>query len=204
MDKLKELVKDKRVCIIGSLPPDGLDVSAFDIVIRLNDWWAYDEGRADVLFHIGASPKIKVAWLLQSMAEKAGLKLVLLYRGAEHDKMKRILGYHKIDCVSYDNDTPELLPLRKWFNLRGHSPSTGMVSIYALCQCEPQSLHVTGMDLYAKEPDHCGWSRHFPLGHVFWIRKLRQEKEFLSIGQDLEAGIEYWTKQDREAVETGV
>src|SRR5210317_1843317 len=86
MRELYKLCKDKNVCLIGSVPPkkstrieeikkgesaagiavatDQIKYLQDDVVVRCNDWWAHDEGRMDVLFHIGASTKIKISWLL--------------------------------------------------------------------------------------------------------------------------------------------
>jgi len=196
-DKLQKLVDNKAVCIVLSTPPEFVDLSEYDFVVRCNDWWAYDEGRCDILFHIGASHKIKPSWMASKTAADAELQMLCLYNdGAESSKMKRVVGFHKVPVCLYDNQTSLHAPLRKHFGVRGSSPSTGLIATYTLCKCLPRKLYVTGGDLYATEPEHAGWARHNPIEHCYWYRRLYKEHKFLSLGPDMWRGVKTWENRD--------
>ena len=197
-----EIFKNKKVVIIGSTPPAGFPIDDFDVVVRCNDWWATDEGRCDVLFHIGTSTKLKCGYMLGHHKMIPQLKDLFLYRdGAEAAKMAKICHFHKIEVHAYDKLSEHLKPLRHWFGLYGTSPSTGLIATYTVCLHEPELLVVTGADLYMNEMDHTGWARHNPIGHCKWYRKLGSQYDFLRIGQDLATGIEHW---EAEAKAKGV
>lgn len=193
MKHLKKLIKDKRVALIGSIPPTSFNPDDFDHVVRCNDWWSVDEGPGDILFHIGGSPKIKVTWLLSQDAMKDQLKLLCLYsEGVSSKALKLVAECIKLPVDEYNMQTSLLRPLRAWFEVRGTSPSTGLTACYAICQYKPKELFVTGANLYANEPDHVGWHRHNPIGHCHWYKQLVAEHEFLRLGEDLQEGIIYW------------
>lgn len=190
---IRDAVRDKNVCLIGSVPPDGVDLNRYDVVVRCNDWWFYDGGRCEILFHIGASPKLKVSAYLADIIEQTDIKLLCLYAdGAEAGKIIKICGFQNLPTWLYTKQSTELQGLRKYFDIRGGSPSTGLTAAYLLCQTNPKSLHVTGMDLYSNEPNHVGWHRHLPLAHCHWYRKLVYDFDFLTLGPDLMKGIAYW------------
>jgi hypothetical protein len=195
LQSIKELVEGKKVALIGSVPPAGFDPKPWDIIVRCNDWWGVAGGRCDILFHIGASPRLKVSWLLQELCLNAGLKAMVLFEGAEHKKMSRIAEFHNLPVVTHNKETEFSAPLRRWFELRGTSPSTGLFAAYTLSLLKPQYLLITGMDLYASEPNHDGWHKHNPLGHVHWFEKLN-DMEGVVLGKDLLVGMGYWKNED--------
>lgn len=193
MKELAELCYEKRVVLIGSVPPEGEDFSDFDLMVRCNDWWAIDEGRCDILFHIGASAKIKPSWLLGNDKLFTQLQLLCLFAdGGESKVMEKVCEHHAFDCMLYSKTSDFLMPLRRWFETRGTSPSTGLTAAYLLCQCQPAELRITGMDIYSSEPDHVGWMKHNPIGHAEWYEKLAAMNDFLTLGDDLLAGIRFW------------
>lgn len=204
MKQLKELCQGKNVCLYGSTPSfeEGNHITRFfkqfDVVVRCNDHWVIDEGRCDILFHIGSSPRIKVSWLLQHDKMQENLKLICLWeQGAETKKMQRICYYHKYPVWTYNDETEELRRLRRWFQLRGTTPSTGLTAAYLLSQCNCKRLHITGMDLYSSSPDRVGWHKHNPLGHCHWYGMLDAYKN-VELGEDLRGGMEYWEKEAAE------
>ena len=199
---ITNLVEDKNVCLIGSLPPKDLDLEPFDVVVRCNDHWFYDHGRCDILFHIGASNKIKLHTYLAELCDETNIKLLCLYRhGAEAKKVETICRFQGLKVWKYDHDTRCKASLRKYFTIRGGVPSTGLNAAYILAHCFPSNLLVTGMDLYASDPTHEGWAKHQPLSHVYWYNKLNRDFEYFKLGKDLRAGIRYWIDKQREAEE---
>lgn len=200
MKQLKELCRDKWVLLVGSVPPPHIEWDKWDIVVRLNEWWAMDEGRCDVWFTVSGQDKIRTAWFFEQDHFKNQVRLICaLKRGGTFEQIKQIAKYVKIPVQEYDENTEELRELHKWFRLRGGSPSTGLKAAVTLARCSPRRLLITGMDLYASEPEHKGWLKHNPLGHVYWYTKLKEENENIRLGSDLKKGIEWWDNEGRNS-----
>jgi hypothetical protein len=204
MRQLEEIVRGKRVLLLcsttkdpDSLLPKGRLIASYDIVARCNDWWAWDEGRCDVLFHIGSCPKIKSAWLFSQKHLQEQLKLLCLFKGGGETKyIKRLCGFWRTPIMEYEHKSKWLESIQKYFALRGGTPSTGLNAAFMLGLCEPRELHITAADLYSSEPKHVGWHRHLPLAHCHWYRKLEQHGA--TLGPDLKKGIDYWEGQDED------
>lgn len=193
---LDKILCNKRVCLIGSSIKD-LDLSGYDIIVRLNDWWFHDEDRCDILFHVGYSNKFKLSFLFDRPAFTEQIKMIVAFDNIGGRNIKKLAAYHGKSVVLIKNEDKEIHSLVKWFELRGTYPSTGLIAFYLLSQFPCQKLHYTGANLYAHEPEHQGWLRHNPIGHVHWFTELLKLSR-LSIGEDLKEGIAYWEKRSHE------
>lgn len=187
-EQVGELIRDKRVVIVGSGPgvldnePDFVD--SHDLVVRVNNWQLSDPTgfRCDVFYSFfGTSIRISAEDCIE-----AGVKLCLCKcpdaKIMESEWHRRNNKPHGVDfryiyearrawwfCPVY---VPPVAEFMESFDLlERHIPSTGFSAILAIIGHKPAALHLTGFDFFASrihnvsEPWRPG-NPDDPIGHA--------------------------------------
>jgi len=156
---LAELVKDKRVIIIGpgaTVKDDcsSIDVDSYDLVCRLNVHWRLHDGdhkvlgkRTDIIYHC----------LNENQYTSADLKFwmdnnIKMVSRADIDYLgpvrKVVTFIKRNENVKY---VPEIVPYEFYLDYKtklGCNPSTGTLAIFHLLSMPLKSLSVAGFDFY--------------------------------------------------------
>lgn len=180
IDQYLQLIKGKRVAIIGG--GDYIDPAAHDcdLVCHINQWYPRrDDLPCNILYWRFLGP-------FADMEKPQGLKYCFVYFGNEYahqvptwcDKNKIPWEYFTLGYSELTSTMPEIMRdklcwPRKLEEEMGCLPFTGWLAAWHILQQQPASVLMTGMDFYTsqnKTPLMQARGNHSILAHIKWIR----------------------------------
>tara|TARA_Y100000034_G_C6909175_1_gene423056 strand:+ start:3593 stop:4423 length:831 start_codon:yes stop_codon:yes gene_type:complete len=176
MEGLREIVKNKRVAIIG--PSKGVihnkreHIEEYDIIVRLNEDWPVNPKlrdavgeRVDILYHAYgkfANPMYNDCLVVEGPIpepkmgdfEELGKQAKAVFYGRYCYMLKDFL---EEKSIYHTHLRPRRLRFRTKYNFLS-SPTTGFLAVCELLECNLKELYITGFTFY-REPYH---SEHNP------------------------------------------